>query len=247
MYSFSKVFGPTDSVANTKTTVGSTYILKPGGPFVIKKIRVAKGNVVAAKEYAGIIIIEITGVDGTYEYAYGNGVGNAGGATAGGGGGPAEEIDCLINAPSGGTITVSVKDAEAAKDVTVELEFWRGSGRVDSYSCGGAGVDPAADTEKTVGTIKLTRAGYIKQIRYAAGNVVDAKASAGKLVIEVPGLSGPFEYAVVNGTGGDLGSSCLPADVRNVNIGPIPVNTTITVKVTHAEAMVSATASLAVA
>ena len=79
-YRFSKVFGPTDSVAGTKTTVGSTYVIQPGN-FHIQKMYVSKGNVVNAKECAGVITVEITGVDGTYKYAYGNGTG---GATNGG-------------------------------------------------------------------------------------------------------------------------------------------------------------------
>jgi len=241
-YEFSKAFGPTDSVAGTKTTVGSAVVIPPG-QHVIRKIRVAKGNVVNAKECAGVITIEVTGVDGTYKYAYGNGTG---GATNGGPGGPAEAIECVVSAPGGATLTVSVTDAEVATAVVVSLDFFTGSGRIDSYSTGGAGKDPAAATELEVGTITVTKAGRIKQIRYACGQIVDAKSCSGKLVLEVPGLAGPFEYAVGNGaSGATLGGAAL-ADVIDVDI-PVGTNVIVTVKVTYTDAMDSATVSIAVA
>lgn len=241
-YEFSKVFGPTDSVANTKTTVGSTYVIPPG-QHMITKLRVSKANVVNGKECSGVITIEITGVDGTYQYAYGNGTG---GATNGGPAGPAEEIECRIPAPAGATLTVSVTDAEVATAVLVSCDFFSGSQRIDSYATGGAGKDPAAATELTVGTVTLTKTGRIKQIRYACGQVVDAKSASGKLVLDVPGLAGPFEYAIGNGaSGATLGGAAL-ADVIDVDI-PVGVNVVVTVKVTYTDAMVSATISLAVA
>ena len=241
-FEFSKVFGPTDSVAGTKTTVGSTVVIPPG-QHVIRKIRVSKGNVVNAKECAGVITLEVTGVDGTYEYTYGNGTG---GATNGGPGGPAEIIECMVSAPGGSTLTVSVTDAEAATAVVVSLEFFTGSGRVDSYSAGGAGVDPAAATLKEVGTITVTKAGRIKQIRYACGQVVDAKSCSGKLELKIPGLAGPFEFAVGNrASGATLGGAAL-ADVIDVDI-PVGTNVIVTVNVTYTDATVSATVSLAVA
>jgi len=241
-YKFSKAFGPTDSVAGAKTAIGSTYVIPPGS-FDIHEITVSKGNVVNAKECAGVVIVEITGVNGTFEYAYGNGTG---GATNGGPGGPAEKIECRIPAPGGATITVSITDAENATACIVELDFYDGSERVDSYSTGGAGQDPAAGTELTVGTITVTKAGRIKQIRYACGQLVDAKSASGKLVLEVPGMAGPFEYAVGNGaSGATLGGAAL-ADVKDVDI-PVGTNVIITVKVTYTDAMDSATISLAVA
>jgi len=241
-YRFSKVFGPTDSVAGTKTTVGSTYVIQPGN-FHIQKMYVSKGNVVNAKECAGVITVEITGVDGTYKYAYGNGTG---GATNGGPGMAAEPIECRIPAPGGATMTVSVTDAEVATAVLVSCDFWDGSGRVDSYSTGGAGKDPAAATELEVGTITITRAGRIKQIRYACGQLVDAKSCSGKLILEVPGVFGPFEYAVGNGCSGATLGGAAHADVFDVDI-PVGTNLIITAKVTYTDAMDSATISLAVA
>lgn len=241
-YEFSKAFGPTDSAAGTKTTVGSSVVLPPG-QHVIKLLHVAKGNVVDAKECAGIITIEITGINGTYEYVYGNGTG----ATSHGGpGGPAEKIECLISAPGGATLTVSVTDVEVATAVIVSLDFYTGSGRVDSYAVGGAGKDPAAATELEVGKITVTKAGRIKQIRYACGQIVDAKSCSGLLVLKVPGLAGPFEYAVGNGASGDTLGGAAFADVIDVDI-PVITNMIITVNVTCTDAMDSATISLAVA
>jgi len=241
-FEFSKVFGPTDSVAGAKTTVGSAVVLPPG-QHVIRRIRVSKGNVVNTKECAGVITLEVTGVDGTYQYAYGNGTG---GATNGGPGGPAEIIECMVSAPGGATLTVSVTDAEVATAVLVSLEFFTGSGRVDSYATGGAGKDPAAATLLEVGTITVTKAGRIKQIRYACGQLVDAKSCSGKLELKVPGLAGPFEFAVGNGaSGATLGGAAL-ADVIDVDI-PVGTNVIVTVNVTYTDAMDSATVSLAVA
>lgn len=240
-YQFSKVFGPTDSVAGTKTAIGSTYVIKPG-QYGIHFIHVAKGNVVNAKELAGVVTIEITGVDGTYEYAYGNGVGGATNSHAG----PNEKIECRIPAPGGATITVSITDAEVATACVVSLDFYTGGERADSYATGGAGKDPAAATELEVGTVTITRGGRIKQIRYACGNLVDAKSASGKLVLEVPGLAGPFEYAVGLGAGGAALGGPGPADVFDVDI-PVGTNVIVTFKVTYTDAMDSATVSIAVA
>lgn len=240
MVTYSKVFGPTDSVAGTLTQVGSTYIIKPGS-WVINKIIVGKGNVVNAKECAGKITITVAGTDGTYIYAYGNG---AGGATNSGNG-PAEPIECEISAKGGSEVKVYVTDAEIAKDVTVSLEFKSGGGRVDSYATGGAGSDTTADTELALTAIKPTKPGSIKQIRIAGSGVVDAKAGSGKLILDVPGLDGPFEYAFGNGPGGATLSGPAWADVFNVDI-PVTENTSITPKVTTAEIMLSVTVSLAI-
>jgi len=241
-YKFSKVFGPTDSAAGTKTAIGSTYVIPPGN-YAIHQLRVGKGNVTDATECAGVVIVEITGVDGTYEYAYGNGTGatsHGGPATS------AEKIECRIPAPGGATVTVSITDAENATKCLVQTDFWDGGERVDSYSTGGAGKDPAAATELTVGTITVTKAGRIKQIRYACGQIVDAKSAAGLLVVEVPGLAGPFEYVVGNGASGDTLGGAADADVVDVDI-PVGTNVIVTFKVTYTDAMDSATVSIAVA
>lgn len=251
MTQFSKVFGPTDSAADTKTTVGTAAALRPSAT-IIKEIWVAKGNVVAAKECAGFITIEAPDLDGPHHYAYGNGVGATGGATGGGGAGPSEKIDCSIPIGAGAIVTISVTDAEVAKDVTVELGFNKGGGRnVYSYVLGGAGVDPAADTllaltDKLTGVaVKMGRNGRIKEIRYAAGNIVDAKAASAKVEIIHPTKKGPWEYAFGFGTGADLGANHEFADVRDVDI-PVSAQDVIVVNITAAEALDSATLSMQV-
>lgn len=241
-YKCSKAFGPTDSAAGTKTAIGSTYKVPPKKGGHIHKLYVAKGNVVNAKENAGVVIVEVSGQDGTFEYAYGNGVGG----NASSGVNPREEIDCRIPVPDGSTITVSITDAENATAAIVSADIWDGVARIDSYSAGGAGVDPAAATLKAVGTIEPTKAGRIKQIRYACGNVVNAKSSSGKLEILVPGLAGPYEYAVGLGASAATIGNTAPADKFDVDI-PVTLNSTVTVNVTYTDATVSATVSLAIA
>ena len=255
----SKIFGPTDSVAATKTTVGSTWTIPPGGPFHIHEICVGKGNVVDAKQACGLIKVEISSVDGVYEFAYGNG---AGGATNSNNNAH-EKIQCRIPAPSGGIVTVSVEDAEVAKDVTVSLDLWSGFQRVDSYCWTDANQDTTADTELTlkegaVSSIALKRAGKIRQIRIAGSGVVDAKAGSGKLIIDVPGNGYPQEFAFGNGPGGATLGTGTDADVygdldrpESLNIGlnggaNIPVNTAIVAKVTTAEVMLSVMCSIQV-
>jgi len=243
MVTYSKVFGPTDSVAGTKTTVGAAVSLRPE-PCYIYRIRVGKGNVVNAKENAGVIEIEAPGLDGTHKYAYGNG---SGGATNNGQNQPAEKIDCGIPIAPNVLVTVSVKDAEAAKDVTVSLEFRTGSGRnIRSYAVGGAAVDSTADAALTVGTMTMELGGTIKQIRFAGSGIVDAKAASGKLMLEVPGLKGPFEYAVGNGPGGASLGGAADADVFDVEI-PVGPNVGVIAYLTSAEVVLSATVSIQVA
>jgi len=248
MTQYSKVFGPTDSAADTKTTIGAVAALHPKAT-CIKELYVAKGNVVDAKECAGFISIGAPGLDGPHHYAYGNGTG----ATSHGGGSiPAEKIDVSIPILAGALVTVSVTDAEVATAVVVELGFNLGSGRnVYSYVLGGAGVDPAAVTLKTLVdkitgvAVKMGKAGVIKEIRYACGQVVDAKSPSAKLVIKPPILKGPWEYAVGNGASGDTLGSASFADVRDVHI-PVDAGHVIVCEVTATDAMVSATLSLQV-
>ena len=87
-YKFAKVFGPTDGAAQTaaegrkKTQIGSDYTIPPGPQgqamrLHIHELIIGSGNVTNAKENAGILEIIIKGVDGTYEYAWGNGTGGA--------------------------------------------------------------------------------------------------------------------------------------------------------------------------
>jgi len=253
-YRFAKVQGPTDSVAQVvadgrlKTQIGSTYTIPPGGPFHIHKLLVAKGNVVNAKECAGIVEIKVSSVDGTFEYAYGNG---SGGATNSAQNGPAEPIDCRIPAPSGSELKIYVNDAEIAKDVTITCIFWDGIQRVDSYACGGGTFDCTADTELSLTAMTILKAGKIKQIRFAGSVIADAEAGSAKLVVDVPGEGYPQEFAVGNGPGGATLGGAQWADVIDVDIGvgrgAIPINTKVTIKITAAEALKSPTCSIAVA
>lgn len=258
-YRFSKVFGPTDSVAQVaaegrkKTQIGSDYLIPPGPngqamQLHIHKMIVAKGNVTNAKECAGILEIIIKGVDGTYEYAYGNGTG---GATNSGQNGPAEPVDCRIPISTGNVLQVYVNDAEIAKDVTITTMFWDGHQRIDSYAAGGGAVDATADTEMSFAAIKILKPGKIKQIRFAGSVVADAEAGSAKLICEPPGGGLPQEFSVGNGPGGATLGGPQWADVIDVDIGigggAIPVNTQIVLKLTAAEDLKSPTVSIAVA
>jgi hypothetical protein len=245
----SYTFGPTDSVAGTKTTVGTAAPIWNRDSTVIT-MRVAKGNVVDAKECAGFIEVEADGLNGPHIYAYGNG---AGGATNSGNM-AAEIIECSIPVTGNSNVTVSVTDAEAAKDVTVSLGFVAGLGRnVRSYSAGGAGQDTAADTQLTLTstkphTTKIVAAGTIKEIRFAGSGVVDAKAGSGILELDVPDYNMPTRWAIGNGPGGATLSGPAHADVIDLKQGiPVSKNTTITVLVTTAEIMLSASCSFQVA
>lgn len=259
-YRFAKVFGPTDSVASVvaegrkKTQIGSDYVI-PNGPggspmrLHIHTLIIGKGNVVNAKECAGILEIIIEGVTGKYEYAYGNGTG---GATNSGQNGPAERINCRIPITSGDTLQVYVNDAEIAKDVTVTALFWDGHKQVYSYASGGGAVDCTADTELSLAVMKLIKPGKIREIRFAGSVIADAEAGSAKLVVDIPGEGLPHEFAVGNGPGGaTLGGAQWADVIKDLDIGitrgNIPVNTEITVKVTAAEALKSPTCSIQVA
>lgn len=239
---YSKVFGPTDSVAGTKTTVGTAASLRPEACHIFK-IRVGKGNVVNAKECAGYITIEAPGLDGTHKYAYGNGTGGATNSSNF----PAEIIECSIPIMGNVIVTVSVTDAEASKDVTVSLEFRIGAGRnVRSYVTGGAGADTTADAAYNHTAIVMELGGTIKEIRIAGSGVVDAKAASAKVIIDVPGLKGPFEYAIGNGPGGATLGGPANAEVIDTEI-PVQANVSVVITVTSAEIILSSTVSIQVA
>lgn len=247
VYAFSKVFGPTASTdASAEKQIGSDYIIPPG-QFHIEKIFIGKGLIVAAEPYVGRVYVTITGVDGTFEYAYGNGCGEDADFASNI---AAEQIDCSIPAPGGGTLKVYVKDVDNAADVMVCLIFHRGLGpRVDSYCVGvHSTYDTTADTEMNVGGgIVITRAGRIIQIRFAGSGIVDAKAATAKLEISIPGLAGPFEFVVGNGHGGDLGGNPAHADVIDIPGGiPVGKNVTVDILLTSAEVMIGPHCSIAV-
>ena len=248
MTQYSQVFGPSDSAADTKTTVGAAAALRPGA-CIIKELWVGKSNVVNAKECAGFITVEAPGLEGPHHYALGNG---CGGTTNGGPALPSEKIDCSIPIDAGALVTVSVTDAEVALGVTVEVGFNKGGGRnVYSYVLGGAGIDPAQDTllalvDKTTGvTAKMGKAGRIKEIRYCAGNIIDAKEMQAKVEFLLPIIKGPWEYVFGSGASGATLGGQSPTDVRDVDI-PVKASDTVIVNITANDALDSATLSFQV-
>jgi len=256
----SKIFGPTDSVADTLTQVGSTYQMPPGN-WTIYKLTVGKGNVTNAKTNSGNILVETT--ERSYFFAYGNG---GGGATNNAQNIAAEPIECAINAGGNTSIKVYVLDADASKDVTVSVQFANGvtalvgllkanPATFRTMAAGGVGGsgDTADSTEESMTSQpKLTRSslqpdinGKIYQIRFAGTGVIDAKANSAIIKIFVPGEAGPWEYAVGNGPGGATLGGPAWADVINIPEGiPVKTTATIDVKITSAEIMKSPVISL---
>lgn len=246
----SKVFGPTDMVADTLTQVGSTYQM-PSYPSTIYQIRFASANVVNAAGGGGHLHIETS--ERTYDFAVQNG---AGGATNSNNI-PAEIINCNIYAPANQNVKVYALMGTANKDTTVSIQFKTGGGPNNYRTLAAGGVsangDTAADTEEafTV-SAKLTGAslqpatnGLIRRIRYAGSGVVDAKANTAKITINVPGIAGPWEFALGGGAGGAATSSTSAADVIELADGiPVSAAGTITVNITSAEIIKSPVISL---
>ena len=248
MTQYSQVFGPSDSAADTKTTVGAAAALRPGA-CIIKELWVGKSNVVNAKECAGFITVEAPGLEGPHHYALGNGLG---GTTNGGPSIPSEKIDVSIPILAGALVTISVTDAEIALGVTVEAGFNKGGGRnVHSYVLGGAGIDPAKDTllhmlDKMTGVkVKIGKAGRIKEIRYCAGNIIDAKEMQAKIEFIMPIIKGPWEYVFGSGASGATLGGQAPTDVRDVDI-PVASSDVIDVTILANDALDSATLSFQV-
>lgn len=243
----SATFGPTDSSAGAKTTVGSAIQISDKD-ITIHRLRVGKGNVVNAKECSGFITVEAVGLEGSHVYAYGNG---SGGATNNGQNGPAEPIDCSIPISKNSVITISVTDAENAKNVVVGVEYHDGSGKnVRSYALGGAGQDTTATTPLALTTSPvMQKSGLIKEIRFAGSGVVDADAGSGELGIVVPGLPpASQEYCIGNGPGGATLGGPQWADVIDLPHGiPVTKGQTIGVNITTPEIMLSASCSFQVA
>jgi len=250
VFAFSKAFGPTVSTTGSaEKQIGSDYIIPPKaqdrpGPFHIEKIRIGKSSITAGGEVRHGLVYIKTGSSGTYEYAYGQGSGEDADASSQC---PAEEIDCSIPADSGGKCQVFVKDFVDAADVTVSLEFHYGLGpRIDSY--GAIGSDTAADTEESMGTKVMDKAGKIIQIRFVGMCIGDGESATAIIELIIPGLTGPFEFAVGNGHGGDTIGHASEADVIKIKPGiPVGKNVTIDMKITSADIMKAPHYSIAVA
>lgn len=250
----SHVFGPTDSVADTRTIVGSAFTIPvmDKGMWYAYQLVVAKGNVVNAKECAGII--EVVTQDRNYQFAYGNGIGGA----TNGNNAAAEIIQCAIPIRPNTDVKVYVLDATVAKDVTVSIQYSANpsfcvvgkllANPTNFRTLIGGGIsanaDTAADTEEAFtvssklerGTLTPEIDGRIYQVRYAGAGVVDAKANSAKIIFYIPNVSDPYEYAVGNGPGGATSSGPAPADVIDIPEGiPVQSKSTVVPKITSAE------------
>lgn len=246
-FAFSKAFGPTVSTTGSaEKQIGSDYIVPPGGPFHIEKIRIGKSSVTAGAEVRhGLVYIKCKGTDGTFEYAYGQGTGEDADASSQT---PAEEIDCSIPVKSGGKLQCFVKDFVDAADVEISLMFMLGAGRkVQSY--GAIGSDTGADTEESMGTNVIDETGRIIQIRFVGAPIGDGESATAMIELIVPGHTGyPLEFAVGNGHGGDTIGHCSEADVIDIPGGiPVGKNVTIDMRITSADIMKAPHYSIAVA
>lgn len=243
-FAFSEAFGPTtSSSASAEAQIGSDLIIQPGS-YHIEQIRIGKGPVTGVEQYTGIVYLKIKGVDGTFEYAYGRGISAAADY---GSGGPAQIIPCSIPAPGSALLQVFVKDVVDCEGVTVSLMFHQGLGRrVQSYAVQGS-VTVAA-TEESMGTIVMTDAGRIIQARFVGNGNVDAKSQTAIFKIVVPGLSGPFHFAVGDGHAGDVAGNVAPVDVIDLPGGiPVGKNVTVDLRVKSVDVLMTPAASIAVA
>jgi len=238
---YGTVFSATTGVADTKTQIGSTYQMIPGGPFTINEIRVSGAGVTDAKAATGILHVEVSGTDGPFEYAFGAGAGGA--ATVNGK--PAEKIQTRIPVNSGSQVKIYVTVAETMADVMVEMAFINGASKAVRSYVSTVG-DLSADTLATKTMPAIAVGGSIVQLRVGAGNVTNAKASGIKAVLRVPGKSGPFEYALFSGSGGATNSGQMDAETRDLNI-PVTANAVVYLDLTAVEAQKDAVASIAVA
>lgn len=113
----SKSFGPTDGVADTKTTVGSAESISTSK---ILGVFIAGTNVVAAKATSAILDFEIEGVAGPHEYAV-----SFGSNVTDGGQSPAViylPLNISCTKPTS-KVTISVTSSEAIKDIIVSLLY----------------------------------------------------------------------------------------------------------------------------
>jgi len=112
-------FGPTASVADTETTLGSAYTFANAG--VIKKIRLAFYQGVIDKACTGILYLKFKRLSGPFEFAVGGSMGITTTSGATGPNIPTEEIDVDIPYDNGEQVTVSLKSAEALEECTASI------------------------------------------------------------------------------------------------------------------------------
>jgi hypothetical protein len=115
MVTRSASFGPTATVADTESTIGSAYSFPGSG--IIKNLRIAGYNGVTDKATSAILYLYFKKLAGPFEFAcYG-----AGEEVTVGGKRPTEIIQVDIPYNVGEQVTVKVKAAEALEEVTVSL------------------------------------------------------------------------------------------------------------------------------
>lgn len=244
VFAFSEAFGPTTSSSGSvEKQIGSDLLCQPGS-YHIKKIRIGKGCVTGVEQYTGIVYLKVKGTDGTFEYAYGRGLSSA---TDTGNVTQAEEIKCGIPVKGGSNVQVFVKDVVDCPGVTVSLEFHNGLGRkIQSYAVQGSVT--VAVTEESMGTVVMTDAGRIIEARFVGTGNVDAKSGTAIFKIVVPGLSGPYHWAVGNGQAGDVSGAKAPADIIDISGGiPVGKNVTVDLRVVSTDVLMTPAASIQVA
>jgi len=115
-------FGPTASVADTKTQIGSSYTMPKGG--TVKQIRYAFYQGVIDKATSGKLIIETDRQKGPFEFAVG---GQMGITTTSGATGPNCETEVIypsgIVLSQGEIVSVYLTTAEALEENTISIEW----------------------------------------------------------------------------------------------------------------------------
>lgn len=244
VFAYSHAFGPTTSTTGSaESQIGSDHIVRPGGPYHIKRIRIGKSGILI-EQYTGIVYFKHTGElgAGTHEYAYGRGLGVATNAAAIG---PAEVINCCFPISSGSTLQAFVKDVVDCPGVTISVEFHKGvAANVQSYAVQGSVT--VAVTEESMGTVKITTGGRIIEARFVGNNNVDAEAGSAIFKISVPGRVADA-FAVGNGVGGDTTGYVAPADVIGDLDIPVTENVTVDLRVCSTHTLMTPAASIAVA
>jgi len=118
----STTFGPTASVADTKTAIGSTYTVPKGGR--VRQIRYSFYQGVIDKATSGKLIIETDRQKGPFEFAVGGQMGITTTSGATGPNCPTEVIFPIgLVLSQGEIVTVSLTTAEALEENTVSIEW----------------------------------------------------------------------------------------------------------------------------
>jgi len=231
-------------VAATKTQVGST-LQGPPQWVTIRRIRIGQTQPTNAESYNGVVHVEVADIAGPFIYAHGNGVGGASNSHAI----AAEVIDCKIPVPPSDQISVYIEDVDAGADVTVSLEYEMGGSadaKIRSYGGISTGGATGADTEESMGYQVITKSGFIRELRFGMGDVVDGTSPTGILRLLVPGWGHDLKFAVGHGAGGATLGGPAHADVIKDLAIPVVANQMIYVYITMADITRSPTYSFQV-